>query len=166
MMNLEIEICGVHVKPLEFDPVEPSIWFTVNGVKLVEWVNVSEDGFTLERVDTYEYYNREEFMEACGFCDEDEDQYLFEFLPKLREYLQETLNEEFEEYLANDPFVYELRWYGPCFSRVDVGSEDDQWIWAASTIEALELYMRALAPWDKHQYYIAESGTHKIIKHY
>ena len=66
-MNLEIEICGVHVKPLEFDPVEPSIWFTVNGVKLVEWVNVSEDGFTLERVDTYEYYNREEFMELVVF---------------------------------------------------------------------------------------------------
>lgn len=177
MMNLEIEICGVKVKPLNldleyelYDGTAPAIIYSVNGKEFLEWVKVSEDGYTLERVDSYERTNsRDEMQEASGL--EDEYDY-FEFLDKLCDYLQETLDEEFEKKLANDPDKYELR-HELCepwdVERIESGSIEDKWIWGASTVEELErYYMRQIKDQylDDDNYYIAEVGTHKIIKHY
>lgn len=171
MMNLEIEICGVKIKPLNLDleyetyvGTCPAITYSVNGKEFLEWVNVSEDGYTLERVDSYERTNsRDEMQEASGL--EDEYDY-FEFLDKLCDYLQETLDEEYAEKVANDPDCYELRYEPADVKRTEFGSADDRWVWGASTVEALEHYMRENRPLNKQDYYIAESGTHKIIKHY
>lgn len=73
-MNLEIEICGVKVKPLNldleyelYDGTAPAIIYSVNGKEFLEWVKVSEDGYTLERVDSYERTNsRDEMQEASS----------------------------------------------------------------------------------------------------
>lgn len=178
MMNLEIEICGVKVKPLNLDleydnyvGTCPAIIYSVNGKEFVEWVKVSEYGYTLERVDTYESTNsRDEMKEASGLDWDDYD----DFKDQLWDYLQETLDEEYAEKEANDPDMYELRcercepWD---VARVEFGSIEDKWIWGASTVEELErYYMRELK--DRFDYYcncnfyIAEVGTHKIIKHF
>lgn len=53
--------------------------------------------------------------------------------------------------------------------RIEFGSIEDKWIWGASTVEELErYYMRQIKDQylDDDNYYIAEVGTHKIIKHY
>ena len=48
-MNLEIEICGVKVKPLNldleyelYDGTAPAIIYSVNGKEFLEWVKVSK----------------------------------------------------------------------------------------------------------------------------
>lgn len=165
-----VKISDVHVelnfRGMEGAPVTPCVWFKVNGLQTLEWLEKADDGeFWVERIDTWERTNEHEaLVSATGLDEEVYD----EFLDELYDYLDEIVFVQSQEAMSNDPECYELRYceYGYMPQVGCTGSTLDLCVLCAQEIEELEFFMRENSPLRRERYYIAQCVTHEVLKRF